>query len=84
MLGKLVNGVFITPTENEFKEIVVTNPTIEQLKQVMGYKDVITEEQPAIPDGKILVPVFEETDTTIIQHWEIQDIPADNLEESEV
>jgi hypothetical protein len=85
MLGKLVNGVFITPTENEFKKIVVTNPTVEQLKNIMGYKDVITEEQPPIADGKMLVATFEETDTTIIQHWEVQDIPMEEIfAESEV
>ena len=81
MLGKLVNGVLITPTENEFKKIVVTNPTEEQLKQVMGYKDLVVDEQPPIPDGKMLVATYEETDTTIIQHWEVQDIPADNSAE---
>jgi hypothetical protein len=85
MLGKLVNGVLITPSENEFKKIVVTNPTEAQLKQVMGYKDLVVEEQPPYPDGKMLVPVFEETETTIIQHWEIQDIPMEEIfAESEV
>ena len=79
MLGKLVNGVFITPTENEFKKIVVTNPTVEQLKNIMGYKDVITEEQPPVPEGKMLLPVFEETETTILQHWEVLDIPMEEI-----
>lgn len=79
MLGKLINGVFITPTENEFKKIVVTNPTVEQLKQIMGYKDLIVDDEPPYPDGKMLVPVFEETETTIIQHWEVQDIPIEEI-----
>ena len=77
MIGKIVNGVLITPTENEFKKIVVTNPTETQLKQVMGYKDLIIDEQPPVEDGKILVPTYEETETAIIQHWEVQDIPIE-------
>lgn len=79
MLGKLVNGVLITPSENEFKKIVVTNPTEEQLKQVMGYKDLVVDEEPQYPDGKMLVATYEETDTTILQHWEIQDIPMEEI-----
>lgn len=35
MLGKIVNGALITPTENERKKIIITNPSEEILK-VMG------------------------------------------------
>ena len=46
MLGKLVNGVLITPSENEKKRIIVTNPSNDVLKFVMGYKDLTVDEQP--------------------------------------
>lgn len=79
MLGKLVNGVLITPTENEFKKIIIVNPTETQLKQIMGYKELVVDEQPPVEDGKVLVATYEETDTTIIQHWEVQDIPMEEI-----
>lgn len=71
MLGKLVDGVLITPTEDEYKKIVIINPTEEQLKQVLGYKTLIKEEMPEIKEGDILRVVYEETETEIIERWEL-------------
>ena len=70
MLGKRVNGVLVTPSESEFKKIVITNPSEELLKFVMGYKDLAVDEQPEVEDGQILVPTYEETETAILQHWD--------------
>lgn len=71
MLGKLVNGVLITPTEDEYKKIVIINPTEEQLKQVMDYKELVVDEKPECADNQYLVPVYEETDNTILGHWSV-------------
>lgn len=82
MLGKLVNGQLIVPTENEFKKIIIVNPTESQLKSVMGYKDLIIDDEPPISDGYQLKPVYEETDNLIIQHWELEEIIVEeNIEE---
>ena len=85
MLGKLVNGVLITPSEYEKKKIVITNPRDEVLKFVLGYKDLIIDEEPEY-DAKTqwLESAFEETDTQIIQHWtvkDIEEIPEDVIDE---
>lgn len=75
MLGKLVNGNLIQPSANERKKIVITNPTDDILKYVMGYKDlVITPEPEYDMETQYLSPVYEETDTEIIQNWEVKDI----------
>ena len=81
MIGKIVNGAFITPSPNERKKVVVTNPTDEQLKFLMGYKDVIVDEQPEISEKQYLVPVYEESDDIIYQHWEIEEITEEILDE---
>lgn len=75
MLGKLVNGNLIQPSANERKKIIITNPTDEILKNVMGYKDLTVDEQPEYDmESQYLSPIYEETDTEIIQHWEVKDI----------
>ena len=74
MLGKLIEGILITPSENERKKIVVTNPSDEVLKYVMGYKDLTIEEKPEYDaETQYLQPEYEETDTNIIQHWVIKE-----------
>ena len=83
MLGKLVNGVLITPSENERKRIIVTNPSNDVLKFVMGYKDLTVDEQPEYDSEKqYLQPEFEETDTEVIQHWVVCDVEENKNEET--
>ena len=67
------------PSDNEKKKIVITNPTQEQLKFLMGYKDLVIDEQPETTERQYAAPVYEETDTTITKHWEIKDIEQDGL-----
>ena len=81
MLGKLINGVLMTPTANERKKITITNPTDEHLKLIMFFKDVIVDEEPKISSKQYLVPVYEETETTIFQHWEVRDAEEEPAEE---
>lgn len=79
MLGKIIDGVLVTPSENERKKIVISNPTDEQLKLIMGYKDLVINEQPEISEEQYLEPVYEETDNCIIKHWEIKDIAQNDV-----
>ena len=75
MLGKLVNGNLIQPSANERKKIVITNPTDDILKYVMKYKDLTVTPEPEYDmETQYLSPVYEETDTEIIQHWEVKEI----------
>ena len=75
MLGKLVNGRLIQPSTNERKKIVITNPTDKLLKLVMGYKDLsVTPEPEYDMETQYLSPIYEETETEIVQSWEVKDI----------
>ena len=76
MLGKLIDGILITPSEMEKKKIVITNPSEESLKFNLGYKDLIIDEQPEYDEAtQYLQSIYEETDLVIIQHWEVKDYP---------
>ena len=77
MLGKLIDGTLITPSEMERKKIIITNPSEESLKFNLGYKDLIVDEQPEYDEmTHYLKTIYEETDATIIQHWEVIEISA--------
>lgn len=81
MLGKLINNVLITPSENERKKIIITNPSDESLKFNMGYKDLIVDEKPEInSELQYLLPIYEETEDVIINHWEIKEIPTEEFQ----
>lgn len=84
MLAKVVNGRLITPSEAEKQKIVITNPAEASLKFNLGYKDLTVDETPTYdPKTQTIKSVLEETETTIIQHWEVADIveEAENSEE---
>lgn len=75
MLGKLVNGRLIQPSANERKKIVITNPTDKFLKLVMGYKDLSVSPEPEYDmETQYISPIYEETETEIIQNWEVKDV----------
>lgn len=50
---------------------VYSNPTDETLR-ALGYKELVIEEQPEVPEDKIAIPVFIDGDV-ITQSWEIVD-----------
>ena len=80
MLGKLIDGVLITPSANERKKIVITNPTDKILKSVMGYKDLFYDEEPEYnPENQYLEQDIEETDTSITVHWIVKDITFEDM-----
>lgn len=75
MLGKLINGVLITPSKNERKKIVITNPTDDILKYVMGYKDLFYDEEPEYnPETQYLEMELEETTDAVKVHWVIKEV----------
>ena len=86
MLGKLVNGRLIQPSANERKKIVITNPSDELLKFVMGYKDLVIAPEPEYDaETQYLSPVYEETETEILQNWEVKEIEGgQNNEEADI
>lgn len=50
---------------------VYSNPTDETL-HALGYKDLVVQDMPEIPEGKSIIPIY--TDGEIItQGWEIVD-----------
>lgn len=43
-IGRVENGKLIVPTEREYKGVLVSNPTKEQLKYLRGYSDIDKEQ----------------------------------------
>ena len=43
-IGKVVNNRLVTPTDREYKGVVVANPTNAQLKFLRGYVDIDKEQ----------------------------------------
>lgn len=83
MIGKIIDGVFISPSETERLKIVITNPTDDVLKYVMGYKDVTESDKPEYdPETQILSPVYTEDEDGIAVGWTVETI-ADVTEEEE-
>lgn len=81
MIGKLINGKLITPSEHEKKKLIITNPSDDILKFVLDYKDLIVDEEPEYDvETQYLEMVFEETHTQVLQHWEIKNFEEASLE----
>ena len=78
MLGKLVNGELITPSDKEKEKIVITRPTDDMLKYIRGYKDV-TETEPPEHDEETqyLEAVYTETDTAINVSYEVKEMETE-------
>ena len=75
MLGKLINGVLITPSENERKKIVIANPADDILKYLMGYKDLIYNAEPEYDvETQYLEQSIEETGEAIHINYIVKDI----------
>ena len=82
MLGKVVNGRLVIPSEAERQKIVIANPSDESLKFNLGYKDFMIDEKPTYDKtSQTLRQIFEETETTITQRWEVVDISTEAEEE---
>jgi hypothetical protein len=48
-----------------------SNPTDETLR-MLGYKDLVVQDMPEVPDGKMAIPVYTDGEV-ITQGWEIID-----------
>ena len=81
MLGKIMNGSLVTPSEKEREKLIVTRPTDEMLKYIRGYKDVTETELPEYdPETQYLEPVYTETDTGITVSWEVKEMEVEEDE----
>lgn len=75
MLGKIVNGELVTPSDKEKEKIIVTSPTDEMLKFIRGYKDVTETEPPEYnPETQYLDVIYTETDTGITVSYEVKEM----------
>ena len=75
MLGKLINGNLVTPSDKEKEKIIVTSPTDEMLKFIRGYKDVTEAEPPEYdPETQYLDMTYSETDTGITVSYEVKEM----------
>ncbi len=75
MLGKLINGELVTPSDKEREKIVITSPTEAILKYIRGYKDVTEQEQPEYdPETQYLDVIYTETDTAISVSYEVKEM----------
>lgn len=75
MLGKLINGNLVTPSDKEKEKIIVTSPTDEMLKYIRGYKDVTETEPPEYdPETQYLDMTYSETDTAISVSYEVKEM----------
>lgn len=79
MLGKIIDGALIVPSKNEREKLVILNPTKEQLKFIMGYKDLIIDKESEVVETQNLVGFYEETDDSILQHWKIEDLEKNEI-----
>ena len=78
MLGKLVNGELITPSDKEKEKIVITRPTDDMLKYIRGYKDVTETEPPEYDEEtQYLETVYTETDTAINVSYEVKEMETE-------
>lgn len=74
MYAKLIDGVLcLAPHTVTWKEHIVNNPSSSKLLD-LGYLPVTYTEMPAdAPNGKHYKEKWEQTDTTILQTWELVD-----------
>lgn len=80
MLGKIINGMLVEPTENERRKIVIANPTDEILKSIVGYKEVRFGEEPEYnPETQALVPIYAESENEIEVSYEITERSDSNV-----
>ena len=88
MKYKFINEYEVQPYKNGFIILdnkIYTNPKEETLARA-GYKELVTEDEPEYnPETQYVVPVYTETDTEIVQSWEIKEtemIADENTENS--
>ena len=84
MLGKIIEGTLITPSENERRKLVIANPTDEILKQILGYKEVTESDKPEYNgETQYLKPVYTESEGGISVTWEVCDVETSENTQSD-
>lgn len=72
MLAKLVDGQLVV----EPKKVVIANPEESLLKTYLGFKDYEKDDVPHYDQETQYVEVtYEDTETKVIKHYTIKDIP---------
>lgn len=76
MIGKIINGQLYYPTEDEQQKIIVSNPTEDILKYVMGFKEIVTEDIPKYDSAtQTLVENYSEEGDKITVTYTVEDLP---------
>jgi hypothetical protein len=72
MLAKLVDGQLVV----EPKKVVIANPEESLLKTYLGFKDYEDDNVPDYdPEVQYVEVTYEDTETKVIKHYTIKDIP---------
>lgn len=72
MLAKLVDGQLVV----EPKKVVIANPEESLLKTYLGFKDYEEGNVPDYdPEVQYVEVTYEDTETKVIKHYTIKDIP---------
>lgn len=72
---KLIDGrLTYAPRKIKDGDTIVYNPTAEHLLP-LGYKPLRVEPMPEVEEGYHLEPVYSETDTEVVQGWEVVEDP---------
>lgn len=72
MVAKLISGQLVQAPD----KVTITNPEESLLKAYLGYKEYTEDSQPEYdPETQRLIETYEETDTTIIKHYAVADLP---------
>lgn len=79
MYAKLTNGILISaPKKVDYNGKTIFNPPDDVLLD-MGYFPVVYADMPTdAPDGQHYESHWEQTDTEIVQVWELVDNPAES------
>ena len=76
MIGKIINGQLYYPTEEEQQKIIVSNPTEDILKYVMGFKEIVTGDIPKYDSAtQTLVENYVENGDKIVITYAVEDLP---------
>lgn len=76
MIGKIINGQLYYPTEEEQQKIIVSNPTEDILKYIMGFKEIVTNDIPEYDSTtQILVENYTEDGDKIVISYTVETLP---------
>ena len=81
MIAKIIDNKIVIPTMSEQTKIIVTNPTEEQIKFLLGYKELIENIPEYDPDKQLLIDGDPtEDDNTVYRNFTVEDIPVEGGE----